>query len=882
MPNNNTKECNDPQFLIGNRTFGKANFAEIDNVIAEFSTVEFQSKSCIERNKIVNRKLLEILSSAPRNSYLLREFINFMELISTHKILDGNYNQTAFERWINQHSGLSYEENREIRGKIIGKYIPRDEFQTYFPIGHDKTHNNSHTVTAHNPPDLDSSTASFLGWMDAFACRVGGALTIWNLPLGQPGPVISKLFTDILGEALFTRVAKAKAMISPVAMDLVRQNRLIRVSGESNIRDFQHRRHENHIILVDKQGFYIGDWRVSDVDSVGRIQRLLNICLNIFEKQLVKKATHILAREKVKREDLKNFIENLFEQKIPEDSVENHRFNSEDYQQLDAYLKRVLEIKDGCETSMQDFFSSFDALAQTNFMAFVGKTREFLDEKLYDDDGILKINSAQLFQMFNEAYSLLTESALLARKYTDRIDVAMRIKQVVRGYLPNYVTTKAEFKEITEKIKDYPHITVCFPDKDDRLVPVGVIHREDLEEPIQGTVSLRDFCNFDEIKIASNVEVISAIDHHKSTLSSRVCMTLTVADVQSANVLTAEKAFELNDKYGTHGQSEKSIKEQLEQLQEAAHTPQNLRLLERLLKKKQAIFRSGSTYFINPERELQEYFFLLNAIIDDTDLLYKCGWRDIICVTELINRMKSVILGYEVEVIDVSHYPRSPKYLQQAIRDVLVNKDIYSFYKGIYEHRQAVTDSWMNDANLHHRCFEDRKIQNETCAVSQFKIFPGNKPNLKKHRFDLLLYWFKVKNFVRSKASEVDFFLHMISTIPGAEEAFHGKMENKGECDEMWISVNTESDQSTSRFRQFLDYIKVSPKYNQIDLRISLEGPSGPRRRLIGSILRASLRDLTFDVIEEERLPEPIVVFNFKQSSLNSRKADITPFLPTH
>ncbi|NQZ58301.1 MAG: hypothetical protein HRT88_12650, partial [Lentisphaeraceae bacterium] len=827
-------------------------------------------------------KLLQLISQAPKNSYLLREMIDFMERISTQKVLDGNYNQTAFERWLNQHSGLSYEENREIRGKIVGKYIPRDEFQTYFPIGHGKVYNNSHVVTAHNPPDLDSTTASFLGWLDAFACRVSSSLTIWNMPLGQPGPVIAKLFTDIYSNAIFTRVAKAKAIISPVAMDLVRQNRMIRVAGESNIRDFQHNRHENHIILVDRNGFYIGDWRVADVDSVGRIQRLLNICLNIFENQLIKRTTEILSREVIAKGDLENLINRLLDEKIPENCVKNHRFNSDDYDQLDSYLKKVLHIDSGCESSMLSLFETLDNLADTNFLPVIKKIREFLNEDNYDENDLLHIPASKLFKIFNEAYSLLTESGYRSRKYTDRIDVAISIKQNVLGNLPSYLNTKAEFNEVVEKIKDYPHITVCFPDKKARLVPVGVIHREDLEEPSQGTVSLRDFCNFDEIKLASNVQVISAIDHHKSTLNSPSCMTLTVADVQSANVLTAEKAFELNDAYGMRGQTAASVEQQLAELHNLPSTAKTLRLQEKLLKKKLAHHRAGSHFFINPERELQEYFFCLNAIIDDTDLLSKCGWRDITCVTELINRIKSIICEKEVEIIDVTHYPRDSKALKQAIRDVLVNADAYSFYKGIYVHRQDIVDEWISDSSLHHRCFEDRKIQNETCAVSQFKIFPGNKETLNKHRLELQLYWFRVKKLVRSKASEVDFFLHMNSTIPGGQEAYEGKLNDSQNHDEIWINVNTESDLSTSRFRQFLDYIKTSPKYSQIALQISLEGPECSGRRLIASILRASLLNMSFEIVDKDTIPEPIVVFRFKEGSLNSRKADITPFLPNH
>ena len=869
----------DQEILIGDLTFGIKTFEGIEETEKKFKSEKFRNKTSIERNKIVNETLLEYLMKAPAKSYLLSEVIHYLEMVTSNKILDGNYNQTAFEHWLNQHSGLSYEENRQIRGKIIGKYIPRDEFQALFPVGHEKVYNNSHTITAHNPPDLDSTTASFIGWLDAFACRVGGAMTIWNMPQGQPGPVISKIFLDLYGEAVFNRIAKAKAMISPVAMDLVRQNRLIRVAGESNIRDFRHNRYENHIILVDEDGYYVGDWRVSDVDSVGRIQRLLNICLNIFEKQMVRKLTDIFTKKKIQKAELEDFIESILNQKVPERGLDLHRLNSSEYDQLDSYLKKVLKVKDGCQASLQQFFDTMDEQTGTNYHVFIDALRGFINPDQFDLDDCFTTDTSNIFSLFNEAYTALIMATRKSREHFDRIDVAMAIKRDVLGRQPSYLTTKAEYTEIVDKIKDYRHISVCFPDKNDRLIPVGVIHREDVEKAILGTATMRDFCNFDEIKVAKCIEVISAIDHHKSTIKSKSCMTITVADVQSANVLVAEKAFLINDKYGCHGQSISSIDEQLSELQKEEPDAKNLRLIERLIKKKQAHHNAGSHFSISPEREIQEYLLCLNAIIDDTDLLSKSGWRDIICVCNLINRLKSIILKKEVEVLDVTHYPRTPRFLKNAIQDVLKNEDTYSFYKGIYKFREDIVDSWMHKDKYLHRCFEDRKIQNETCCVSQFKIFPANRDSFNETRFKLLQHWFSIKNLVKSKSSEVDFFLHMISTIAGGKEAYEGKIPDNGEEDEIWLSVNYDSDQSTSRFRQFLEYIKESPKFNQIKMHMTIEGPASPGRDLIAGILRVTVPAATYDFLEND-LPEPIVVFKFKQGTLNSRKADITPFLP--
>ena len=67
--------------------------------------------------------------------------------------------------------------------------------------------------------------------------------------------------------------------------------------------------------------------------------------------------------------------------------------------------------------------------------------------------------------------------------------IAMQVKTEVLQLRPTWVGTKAEIHEIRSKIKDYQHLTVVFPDRHGHLIPVGVIHREDVEKPIQGTVS---------------------------------------------------------------------------------------------------------------------------------------------------------------------------------------------------------------------------------------------------------------------------------------------------------------------------------------------------------------------------------------------------------
>src|SRR5690606_7545796 len=132
------------------------------------------------------------------------EVVDFMTRLQQEEVLE-HYTFSSFELWLNQFSRLSEKENYKVRGKIAGKWLPRDIYQIYFPIGMEKRYSGTHFVTAHNSPDLDTTIASFWGWIDAFAARVSSGLHIWNVPGGPPVTQIEipLLFNDLFGLQVF-------------------------------------------------------------------------------------------------------------------------------------------------------------------------------------------------------------------------------------------------------------------------------------------------------------------------------------------------------------------------------------------------------------------------------------------------------------------------------------------------------------------------------------------------------------------------------------------------------------------------------------------------------------------------------------------------------
>ena len=66
-------------------------------------------------------------------AFLLRAVLDFLTRINREKVLQDPLDFATFEFWMNHFSDLSDEENYQTRAKIIGKYIPREEYQVFFP-----------------------------------------------------------------------------------------------------------------------------------------------------------------------------------------------------------------------------------------------------------------------------------------------------------------------------------------------------------------------------------------------------------------------------------------------------------------------------------------------------------------------------------------------------------------------------------------------------------------------------------------------------------------------------------------------------------------------------------------------------------------------------
>lgn len=869
-----------PEPLLGDLQTEAPSFKETEEFIEKYRSADFQKLNALARYRQVSRDLLALLKNHNR-SFLLSQFLDFITRVSRARVLDGAMNQTGFESFLNRQADLSYEENRKVRARISGKYLPREQFSKLFPIGQNKVHSGSHAVTAHNPPDLDTTTASFYTFLEAFSCRVGDSLTVWNVPNGRPGPEITFLFDVLFPKSIFRYLGKNKSTLTSVALDISNSERLLIARGEDDSAAFKHNRYTNAIVLVDEEGYFIGDWRVSDVDLVGRIQRMLLACLEAYERDFTLSITELYSQALVNREACRSVFDEFLEREILNEAAGTQ--TQIHYNELDDLLKLVLNIPEGCRCSTGVFFSKMDEIAGTDYQSFIYSFSDFLKHDSFDNDGKLFDEAHELFKRFGHSYQLLNKNNQILRQYIYRMDISMDIKYKVLGFKPNYVTTRLTVDEVKSKIGSYEHISVVFPARNKKLIPVGVIHADQLEKPTLGTVTLTDFCNTNEIHLEKHLEIISVIDHHKSNLQTRTPAVVTIADSQSSNVLLAERAFEINDDYSTRNQSSEDIDKQLKEISKKKKlSPTDFRLVQKLYKKLSALENQKGTYYVSPDREFYEYLLFLNAIIDDTDLFSKITWRDAEVVADIMNRLKSIQVGKEVEICNIFDLPKDRKHIRQAVDILLKNKDLYSIYSRIYQHREKVVEENIRQAAESHRSnfFDDTKIQNRFVAVGQAKLYLKSWPLFQKHRDDIMLNWMRLRQMQYVHNQHLDLFIQMISTVRGHEEAYKGSVDNFKHKDEIWLSLEPGKEQSLSHFRQFLQYFKTNPKIRDIGLEISLTGNDSDDTRSVGNALEEIFRDQNIEFILSETLEYPLVILKFKAGSLNSRKGDVTPYLP--
>lgn len=820
--------------LLGEHPFVLKSFPRLDQVFQEFREPSFKKLNNRKRFGRVNQVLLDLLKKAPRVSFLLAGVVEYMKRVNDAKLLDEPYNISLFEFWLNHFSGLNDQENYEIRAKIMGKLLPRDDYQVFFPIGMNRTFFGTHFVTAHLSPDVDTMIASFWGWVDAFSARVGTGVHHWALPGGPPESPVTSLFRQILGDHAYEVLARTYVSLSLTALDLVTKKNLRKERGFTVISTLDHGRHEKAVILVDENEHFLGDWHTLDVEVVRQIVVLFKSCLHWFENNFYNKLVAFFAQSELTTDDIPHFLKSVFDVSI-QDCAPARDFSQKQKDDLDAFLKTVLEVPNGIKGTFSDLSKALEDYSVNELTLFQDELNSLKKSDLFDRKGHLIEDRPKIFNRIERIIERLNSAILRIRDYAERLDVVIQTKEHVLNNSSDYVTLRTDVEVIRSKIKNESFITVVIPESNGELFPVGVVWANDLRKSTLGTVSLRDFCNPDEVKMASYLSVISVIDHHKTNLLTQSTPLALIGDAQSCNVLVAEQDLMMNQKI--QGDS-----------------------------------------FVHPDREFVEYIFLLHAIMDDTDLLTKVSDRDVMCVVQLLNRLKVLQCGQSAPQVTLDDIPRDRFFAKNSAEHLLKNDDLYSLYRQIFAMREQEVEADLKQC-LKDECtklFADTKDQNGCCRVGQTKIFSSNYPTFAKAAARMQEYWVNHAQDVYRVHPEINLHLHMISTIASADEVHQGHLGEYKHQDELWIWI-PETQKSYDHLASFLSSFQSAPEV--ADNPMTLELPEGSPH-LQELFLRNFKGVETISKKGKNTKGPHLATLRFKAGSINSRKSMITPYLP--
>lgn len=871
------RDTNTPT-LLGDIQITPEAFPDVESVIAGFQEESFFLLSWRKQFRKINEALCNLIQKTATPCFLLSSVLDFIHRINQNHIAKEPYHFALFEFWLNNFSNLTEAENAEIRAKIAGKHVPRGDYQGLFPIGMDKIYPGSHYVIAHLSPDIDTMVASFWGWLDAFAARVGSSLHRWFLPDGPPDSPFTSMFQGMLGKNLFQAIPRTTSSLSLTSLDLVNQRQISKVSGDTLIEKLIHPESNGKaIILVNQEGHYLGDWHPSDIELARQVTLPYKSCLRWFENHLHSHLISLFAKENLSLGDFQTFQATVFHVQMNtcEPVVE---FNRNQKEFLGLFLKEIFKLEKGLESTYQDLIAALNLHLDGKITDFLTQLEQLPHHSIFNQRGHFDENRSEIFNQLKGLIHLLDEAMQASRNFVERLDIQLQIKSQVLGTPPLFLTMQSDLEEMRLKMEHREYLTVVIQESEGNLFPVGIIRAADLARSSLGTVSFRDFCNFEEVKMSSHFEVISVMDHHKNNLKTSTVPTLNVADVQSCNILLAEQAFLLNDQYSLGGLSRELVEEQLNHLPSFTDsTPGDLRIQQRLLQRGLAAKRPA-TFYIHPVREKCEYLCFLQAILDDTDLLTKVSHRDLICIAELLNRLKSLSMGKEVEIIAFDDIPRDKNFISVATQRILQQPDMYSIYKHVYLLKEQSIESNLKlciegkPSNI----FIDAKEQNGCARVGQTKLFKQNFPYFSEHAMAVRKIWLDKSRSVYNEHPEIDLHMHMISTVASAEEVYHNQMGSYTHLDELWLWVPP-TQSGFTHLNSFLVNFQAGAKKALDKLSVEFIGKKSIE---FVQIFSQGLPQAHHTFSPENLLDGTIAILRFGAGKLNSRKSMISPFLP--
>jgi hypothetical protein len=644
-----------------------------------------------------------------------------------------------------------------------------------------------------------------------------------------------------------------------------------RIQQTARADSIDHSRTEHAVIIVDEDGLYKGEWRSGDAEDVRQVIAGLSGCLRWFEGQCHAGMIRILAKKKSTSLEVLQSFEHMLATMICDcPAMKEISENSRKF--FDEYLQRVIGLPNGLLHTFRDLLLQLDILFSSTFHLFFTACETLQAPGLFDEEGVLKADRVKSAHAVENVVEALDRALETVRDGAERLKHLLLVKKQVLKYPSTFVTLKSDVDEMRSKIGHFDHLTVVISEKRDHWYPVGVVYADDLKKSVLGTASFRDFSSVEETKMASYVEVISIVDHHKMRLQTSTAPTLVIGDAQSSNTLVAEQSLRLNKRYG----KQDSLEHVLEMMKGGEREAPVRDLVERLHKSRGE--ESKGEYFVDPARELCEYFSYIFGILDDTDLLSKVSRRDVVSLKSILDRMRSIVDGSSRSSVSFDNILDDENFVRNTAKALLQSDDLYSIYANVYKFREREVEEALTFAiqGAPSTFFLDTKEQNGCCRVGQAKLFCNNIKTFESNRQGLIRLWHRSSEEIFASRPHIDFFLQMISTVPSEKEVYRGEQGVWDHEDEMWIWI-PEGGVPEQHCISFLNSFNGSPLLQTVSIDVEIVGPRAAEMKTIFDQNFPRAHSIDACVTPEGAT---IAFLRYKAGAINSRKSQVSPFLP--
>jgi len=276
------------------------------------------------------------------------------------------------------------------------------------------------------------------------------------------------------------------------------------------------------------------------------------------------------------------------------------------------------------------------------------------------------------------------------------------------------------------------------------------------------------------------------------------------------------------------------------------------------------------------EREILEYYQFLYAILDDTDILTKVTEYDVYTVAALLNRMKSIQMGKEVEIVHFDDLSKEEdSFSSKAAKRLLRTNDLFTIYSEMYKAKEEALNQVILDTvkGIDTPFFQDTKrLGGGYASVGQLKYFTKNTPLLQKKMGELRQIWVERCQKIYEDKPEVNLHIFMLSTIASAEELFADAPSTSLHRDQVWFWIPEGDKKAVHLLKEFLEHFIKSPKILSQELEVEFSGKSAIYEKVFGELSREFVK-------KHVKGDLSLVSLLVDQKSVTSRKSQVAAFL---